>query len=178
MRIFGIDPGSIFCGWSVVDYKINKFKLVDSGVIKAKVENDDFNIRLKFIYDRLTSLIKENQPDIAVLETQFYAKNPQSLMKLTQARTVALMAAMNCNLQIFEYSPNEVKKSVTGRGHASKEQVQYIIKSLLATDAIPEKFDESDAISIAICHGLRSNTLKSKSSSWSDYIKKNPSKVL
>ncbi len=178
MIILGIDPGSINCGYGVINYINKKYSLIEYGVIKAKKMNEDFPERLKLIHLKINDVISRNKPNVAVFETIFYAKNIQSTIKLSHARSVAILSASLANLEIVEYSPMEVKKSVTGRGNASKEQVQFMVKKMLLIDETPELFDATDALAVAICHSnnLLLNTQKSKN--WSDYIKANPNKIV
>ncbi|MDQ1265174.1 MAG: crossover junction endodeoxyribonuclease RuvC [Bacteroidota bacterium] len=178
MRILGIDPGSIFCGYGVIDNDKNSFKLVELGVIKAKERFPEFYPRLGEIYNRIEALIKRTNCTAAAFESIFFAKNPQSMMKLTHARAVAILAAVREGLPIFEYSPREIKKAVTGRGNAGKEQVGFMVQKILAIEETPELYDVSDALAVAVCHALKGKSLSSKSSSWTDYIKNNPNKIV
>jgi len=177
MIILGIDPGSVKCGYGIINISNNKPQYIDCGIIDLKEYKDNFNYRLKKIYDSISSIIQEHTPKICVIETAFYSKNAQSLMKLSHARSAALISAMNKGIEIFEYSPNEVKRSVTGRGHASKEQVLYMIKSQLGMQENPKFFDASDALAIALCYFHNKNSLKTKNSTWAKYVQENPDKV-
>ncbi len=179
MIILGVDPGSVVCGYGVVNMQgSNKFTLVEYGVIHAKKSTPEFYERLKEIYKKIDAIIQRTNPDCAAFESMFYSKNVQSLIKLTHARASAILAASMSNLPILEYTPKEVKKSVTGRGAASKEQVSFMVRRILNIQETPEFFDATDALAVAICHGLKSGMPKSKGSSWSDFVKNNPDKVL
>jgi crossover junction endodeoxyribonuclease RuvC len=178
MIILGIDPGSINCGYGVIDYTNKKYRLIEYGVIKAKKISEDFPERLKAIHLKINEVIIRNNPDVAVFETIFYAKNIQSTIKLSHARSVAILSASLSNVAIDEYSPMEVKKSVTGRGNASKEQVQFMVKKMLSIEETPELFDATDALAVAICHCNNIGISSKKSKSWSDFIKDNPGKVI
>lgn len=178
MRVIGIDPGSVVCGYGVVDVAGNSFTLVEYGVIKAKMQSDDFNGRLKVLNEAVCRVIERTSPDISAFETLFFSKNVQSLVKLSHARAVALLSASQKNIPIFEYSPNEIKKSVTGKGKASKEQVQFMVKKILSIKETPEFYDSTDALAIAICHGLKlGNSNKKGSTSWTQFVKENPDRV-
>ncbi|TNE34285.1 crossover junction endodeoxyribonuclease RuvC [bacterium] len=178
MRVIGIDPGSVICGYGVVDIEGNSFSLVEYGVIKAKIQSDDFNGRLKILNEAINKVIKRTSPDISAFETIFFAKNVQSLVKLSHARAVTLLSATQNELPIFEYSPNEIKKSVTGKGKASKEQVQFMVKKILKINETPEFYDSTDALAIAICHCLKlGNSNKKRVSNWSQFAKENPDRV-
>lgn len=178
MTIIGIDPGSILCGYGVVRKDGTNLSLIEYGVIEAKKKNPDFHMRLKEIFDRLTQVVERNQPDAAAFEAMFYAKNAQSLIKLSHARSAAMIAVLNGKIPISEYSAKEVKKSVTGRGAASKEQVQYMVKTILSIEETPQFFDATDALAVAICHSVRYNEFKSGSSSWADFARNNPDLIV
>ncbi len=178
MRVLGIDPGSIICGYGVIDFENNKLKLVEYGVIKAAKKEETFPLRLKHIFERLTTVLERTLPDESSFESIFYGKNVQSMMKLSHARAAAMLAVTLKEVPIKEYSPKEVKKSVTGLGSASKEQVRYMVKKLLNINETYEFFDATDALSIAICHTLRINTISSNSSDWKNFIKNNPKRII
>ena len=178
MRIIGIDPGSVICGYGVVEYNKNSFALVEYGIIRPKKINEDFSIRLKEIFLRLTQVVDRSQPELSAFETMFYARNAQSLIKLSHARAAAMLPILLKEIPVAEYSPREVKKAVTGKGNATKEQVQYMVKTILKITETPEFFDVTDALAVAICHGLRQGTNKSSTKSWKDYLKQNPDKIV
>jgi len=177
VRIIGIDPGSIVTGFGVVEKTGNKFLLVEYGVIEAKKEFSSLDQRLKTIYERLTQVILRTSPNEAALELLFFYKNPQSLLKLSHARGVAMLSASMLQLPVAEYSALEIKKSVTGKGRASKEQVQYMVKSMLSIKECPSFFDATDALAIAICHGLKSTAPESSSRSWKEFLVQNPDRI-
>lgn len=178
MVILGIDPGSVFCGYGLINKSGNNFSLIEYGVIKAKKINPEMPERMKEIYRRISQVIERNKPDAAVLETTFYSKNVQSLIKLSYARASAILAISFQNIPIFEYSPREIKQSVTGRGNSSKEQVQYMVKNMLKIEETTELFDATDALAAALCYGFRCSTLKSKTKNWNDFIKQNPDRIV
>jgi crossover junction endodeoxyribonuclease RuvC len=177
MRILGVDPGTIVTGYSVVDYDKNELTRVISGIIKIPSTKDQAP-RLQKIYNELDKLIKQFKPDEFALETAFYGKNVQSTLKIGYARGVSMLVATHNNLPMKEYSPREIKKSVVGNGGASKEQVQYMVKKLLAVSNTKMKFDESDAMAVAICHAFKTNTFSKKSKNWKEFIKENPGRVI
>ncbi|MFP4368984.1 MAG: crossover junction endodeoxyribonuclease RuvC [Bacteroidota bacterium] len=178
VRVLGIDPGSIVCGYGVLDYENGRYTLVEYGVVKAKMKSEDLPGRLKEIFIRLTGVIERTNPDISVFETTFYSKNPQSLTKLSHARSAAMLAALMKGVAVCEYSPREVKKSVTGRGNAAKEQVQYMIRKLLSIDEKHKFYDATDALAVAVCHTVKAGTINSNGRSWEDFIRKNPGRVI
>ena len=177
MIILGIDPGSVICGYGVIEKEGQKISLVEYGVVKAGKKFSDIPSRLKEIYSRLSVVVERTQPDAAAFETIFYSKNAQSLMKLSHARSAAILAAAMADINIFEYSPREVKKAVSGRGNAGKEQVQFMVKKLLDIEETPEFFDATDALAVAICHSLKGGQSNNRSSSWKEFIKNNPHRV-
>ena len=177
MIVIGIDPGSVNTGYGVLEKNGSKLRLIEYGVIKAKKKNENFPLRLKEIFERLNSVIERTLPDEAAIESMFYHKNAQTLMKLSHARGVAMLSATLKEIPVMEYAPMEIKKSVTGRGAASKEQVQFMVKRILNIDETPEFFDVTDALAVAICHSTRRTIGVNKTSNWNDFIKNNPSRV-
>lgn len=134
-------------------------------------------LRLKRIYQELCSVIQTYHPDELAIESAFYGKNAQSALKLGQARGVAILAAVENEIPTTEYSPREVKKAVVGNGSASKEQVQYMIKSMLHLSDRKMLHDTSDAIAIAICHLHRILTPASRHKDWRSFIVAHPERV-
>lgn len=177
MRVLGIDPGSVVCGYGVIEKEGNTMILIEYGVIEAKVKDEAFPLRLKHIYERLAQVIERTLPDEAAFETIFYSKNAQSMMKLSHARAVAMLAATMKEVPVIEYSPKEVKKSVTGRGAADKEQVRFMVKKILNIKEEHKFLDATDALSVAICHLNKRNLLFGNSSNWKDFIKNNPGRI-
>lgn len=156
--ILGIDPGSLITGFGIIEMNNGKFSLVKCDAIVNKSETD-LPVRLGVIFQTLDSVIKKYKPDEIAIETAFYGKNAQSALKLGQARGVAMLSAVINKIALFEYSPREVKKAVVGNGAASKEQVQYMVRSILKlhTDKVGTKhYDTTDALAVAICHSFRS----------------------
>lgn len=163
MRVLGIDPGTVTSGYGVVDETGGRISYVDSGGVTTS-SRLAFPERLKKIYDGLESVIAAVRPDVVVLESVFFAKNVQSALKLGHARGVAVLAAVNAGLPVYEYSPLEIKQAVVGYGAAEKPQVQRMVKALLGLDTLPTPHDASDALAAAICH-VNSARLKDKLSS-------------
>lgn len=177
MRILGVDPGTIFTGYGIIDFDNNEIKDVAAGIIKIP-SSKDFAPRLQIIYDNLNRIIKEYRPDQFAIETAFYGKNVQSALKIGYARGVSLLVAAHNGLTIKEYSPREIKKSVTGNGASSKEQVQYMIKKLMGIKKTKMKFDESDALAVAVCHAFKMNSFTHRSRSWKDFAEANPDRIV
>lgn len=177
MVIFGVDPGSVNCGWGAISWQNGQAKLIEYGVLKAKKMKSEIPERLGYIYQKIFEKVRFCKPDYFCLESVFYAKNAQSLIKLSHARAAAMLAGVNSGIEIMEYSPNEVKRSVVGKGHAGKEQVQFMVKMLLNIGETNELFDATDALAVALCHAYRGKNKKSGSSSWGDFIKENPDRI-
>ncbi|MCK5086816.1 MAG: crossover junction endodeoxyribonuclease RuvC [Melioribacteraceae bacterium] len=177
MIILGVDPGTILTGFGIIRFDNNLLTRITSGIIKPP-STKQLPPRLEFIYDELDKIIKLYKPDCFSIETAFYSKNIQSTLKIGYARGVSMLAAAHNKLTIAEYSPREIKKSVVGKGAASKEQVQYMIKKLLSLPDTKMKYDESDALATAICYAFKQNSPTHKSGSWKAFIEANPDKVI
>lgn len=150
IRIIGIDPGLRRTGWGVIESDGVRLVYVASGVITADAD-DDLAYRLRAIYEGVLGVITSFNPREAAVEETFVNENPRSTLKLGQARGMALLAPAMSGLRVAEYTPNLIKKSVTGTGHAEKQQVMAMIKFLLPKSAC-RSADEADALAIAICH--------------------------
>ncbi|MBE7012265.1 MAG: crossover junction endodeoxyribonuclease RuvC [Ruminococcaceae bacterium] len=163
MKILGIDPGFAIVGYGVIDYGGNRFKTIEYGAVTTEAGEDMF-IRFKKIYDDLTEIIERSKPDAMAIEELFFNSNQKTAINVAQARGIILLAAMNKNVPIFEYTPLQVKQAVVGYGRADKGQVQQMVKALLNLSKIPKPDDTADALAIAICHahsfGSLSNALK------------------
>lgn len=150
--ILGIDPGSRLTGYGVVKQEGRTFTYLGSGCIKALSAGDDLGARLQTIFAGVSEIILQFQPDLFAIEQVFMAKNPDSALKLGQARGAAIVAATNAGLSIAEYSARQIKQSVVGTGAADKAQVQHMVKSILKLAATPQA-DAADALAVALCHG-------------------------
>lgn len=177
MIIIGVDPGTIITGFGIVKYENSKLSYLYSGIIKTPTTKE-IPPRLESIYNELNRLIEQYNPSQFAIETVFYNNNVQSILKIGYVRGISLLAAQQNKLEINEYSPREIKKSVVGNGAASKEQVQFMIKKLLSLKNDFAKFDESDALAIAVCHAFKKDSLSHKSGSWKKFIEANPDKIL
>ena len=175
MIVLGIDPGSRITGYGIIQKTGNRLIHIDNGAIFTDTAAD-FPGRLKKIFDGLLEVIAQYRPDQVAIENIFFASNPQSALKLGQARGAAIVAAVHCCLPVAEYSALQVKQAVAGQGKAEKEQVQKMVKALLGLPEIAQA-DASDALAVAICHinsydlkqisGSGVNTKKQKTS-WRD----------
>lgn len=156
VRILGIDPGSLYTGYGVLDHDGQRLKHVASGCLR--MTGVDFNLRLRDIFQGVGAVLDEFQPLELAVEKTFVHKNADSALKLGQARAAAICATLRFNLPLYEYTPREVKLALTGKGSAAKEQVQHMVKILLALQGRLQA-DSADALAVAICHahsrGLR-----------------------
>lgn len=150
IRIIGLDPGLRRTGWGVIDVDGPRLMYVASGVVAVPSE-DDLAYRLRTIFEEVSSLIASFKPREAAVEETFVNDNPRSTLKLGQARGTVLLAPAMAGLRIAEYTPNLIKKSVVGSGHAEKQQVGAMVKFLLPKTNC-KSADEADALAIAICH--------------------------
>jgi crossover junction endodeoxyribonuclease RuvC len=149
--VFGIDPGSNRTGYGCVDSDGSRHRLVLCGAL-AMPARTPFPERLRLIHSGLSGLLTRARPDCVVVEGVFHAANARSALLLGHARGVALLAAVEADLPIVEYTPAEVKRAVVGYGRADKQQVQQMIKLLLGLDEVPAPHDVADALAIAVCH--------------------------
>lgn len=151
MRIIGIDPGTGILGFGVIDVKRGKPQLVDAGVIRTPVKEDDA-VRLETIFDELTDIIAASQPTAMSVEKLFFAKNVTTAMTVAQARGVVLLCGRQAGLELFEYTPMQIKQAVTGYGKADKKQIQEMVRIHLGLSEIPKPDDCADALAAALTH--------------------------
>lgn len=179
----GIDPGTNFMGYAIIRVfdKTRKPELVVSGVLDMDKLTDPY-LKLQRIFKRTLQVIDSFQPDELAIEAQFFGKNVQSMLKLGRAQGVAIAAALQRDIPIFEYAPRKIKMSVTGSGTASKEQIATLLGKFMVIHTTSEMLDETDAIAIAYCHYLQScNPLQTDEhgcKSWNEFVKKNPGKII
>lgn len=176
MIVLGVDPGTLVTGYGVIETRNGVTRILECDAIRnsaGKAMPD----RLKLIFDRLAAVIERYRPDELALETAFYGKNAQSALKLGHARGAAMLAAVMQQIPTTEYSPREVKKAVVGTGAASKQQVQYMVKSILRMKTLPKYYDTTDALAVAICHLHRRAKPHAKFRDWKDYVKNHPKRV-
>lgn len=150
MKIIGIDPGSRFTGFGIIQVVANGYKVIDYGVLRIKPES--FHLRLLQIFSELSEIIDTHRPDVMAIEQVFVSNNPGSALKLGQARGAALLAGAKAELAVEEYTALQIKKAVVGYGHATKTQMQQMVTMLLNLPKAPQA-DAADALSIALCHG-------------------------
>lgn len=151
MIIIGIDPGYAIVGVGVVEYKGNKFRPIEYTAITTLAGMNTVD-RLKKIYDEMAMLIDKHKPDAMAIEELFFNSNQKTAINVAQARGVILIAAANKGVPVREYTPLQVKQSVTGYGRADKKQIQEMVKLILHLNVIPKPDDAADALALAICH--------------------------
>lgn len=190
----GIDPGTNFMGYGIIEVDGRKAKCVVLGVIELNKFTDPY-AKLKHIFDRVAALVDEYKPREVALEAPFFGENVQSMLKLGRAQGVAMAAALSREVDVFEYAPTRIKQAVTGRGAATKEQLANMVSSILGLNDLPAKADATDGIAVALCHfynlssplngmlasdkvkglgGGRKSQTRKGSSSWEQFIKSNP----
>ena len=152
MVILGIDPGYAIVGWGVVEYSHSKFRVLGYGAITTEA-TAPFPERLQIIYNYMCYLFDKYKPEAMSMEKLFYNSNQKTVIDVAQARGVITLAAQMYGKDIFEYTPLQVKQSVTGYGRAEKKQVMEMTKSILGLKEVPKPDDTADALAMAICHG-------------------------
>jgi len=149
-RILGIDPGSRLTGFGVLDFDGDTPTYVASGTVKSM--DGEFAERLRQIFDSVSRIVAEYRPDIVAIESVFMHKNAGSALKLGHARSAALCATFEYDVEVVEYAPRAIKQAVVGTGAATKEQVQHMVVSILQLEGSPAP-DAADALAAALCHG-------------------------
>jgi crossover junction endodeoxyribonuclease RuvC len=179
VRVFGIDPGCERTGYGCVETDGSRHRIVMCGAISSPALAS-FPDTLHRIHSQLTLLLAECRPASVAIENLFFSVNVRSALKLGHARGVAMLAAVEAGVPVFEYTPAEIKRAVVGYGRADKPQVQQMVKLLLGLDALPSPYDAADALAVAICHvhaqpparAIRPGAIqpaKSKATSWRHY---------
>jgi len=174
----GIDPGTNALGYAILEKLGNSYTLLEFGIHKtpARASHPE---KLRSIFDAITSLIVEHKPEECAIESPFFGKNVQSMLKLGRAQGVAMAAAIAQGLPVEEYAPKKIKLSVTGNGNASKEQVAEMLCKLIRFDRSGVGLDATDALGAAVCH-LNQSGLAAKPgtsySGWKQFIDQNPNR--
>jgi crossover junction endodeoxyribonuclease RuvC len=176
--ILGIDPGTTIMGYGVISDNGKSVTMLAMGVIKLSKFNSQA-LKLRRIFERTLGLVEQYKPDELSIESPFYGKNVQSMLKLGRAQGVTMAAALYRDIPIFEYSPLEIKKSITGNGSASKEQVAAMLNRLLTFDKNPETLDATDGLAAAMCHYFkRTKGIKGKTyAGWKNFLADNPDRI-
>lgn len=150
MLILGLDPGYAITGYGLVQYQESRLKPLDYGTVTTPVDMA-FEYRLKAIFDGVEALIGRYQPQVVAVEELFFYNNKTTAIGTAQARGMVLLAAARQGLPVYEYTPMQIKKAVTGYGRADKQQVQLMVQALLGLQQMPRPDDAADALAVAIC---------------------------
>ena len=153
MRIIGIDPGTGILGFGIIEVLKGNPQLVDGGVIRTPVHEDDA-VRLQTIFEELTDIIVQTKPKQMAVEKLFFAQNITTAMTVSQARGVILLCGKQAGLELFEYTPLQIKQALTGYGWADKKQIQEMVRVILGLKEVPKPDDCADALACAICHSM------------------------
>lgn len=153
MRILGIDPGTGILGFGIIEVIKGRPKLVDGGVIRTPVKEDDA-VRLQTIFEELTDIIMQTKPQQMAVEKLFFAQNITTAMTVSQARGVVLLCGKQAGLELFEYTPLQIKQALTGYGRADKKQIQEMVRVILGLKESPKPDDCADALACAITHSM------------------------
>lgn len=178
-RLLGVDPGTNALGYAIVEVRGKQLLLAEIGVVQMQHLSEQ-QLKLKHIFERLSSIINIHRPREMAIEAPFYGKNVQSMLKLGRAQGVAMAAGITQGLDITEYSPRKIKQSVTGRGNASKEQVAAMLTQILGIDLSHHTLDATDALGAAICHYYQSQSPLpggKRYNDWSSFLKDNPNRL-
>jgi crossover junction endodeoxyribonuclease RuvC len=151
MRILGIDPGTGILGFGIIEAVHGKCALVDGGVIRTPVHEDDA-VRLQTIFEELTDIITNTKPEIMSVEKLFFARNVTTAITVAQARGVVLLCGKQASMEIHEYTPLQIKQAITGYGRADKKQIQEMVRVILGLEEAPKPDDAADAIAAALTH--------------------------
>lgn len=152
MIILGIDPGYAILGWGVIEKTGNRFRTLDFGAVTTRKEMA-MPDRLEVLYDGLREIIEDYKPDVASIEKLFFNTNTTTAINVGQARGVAILACIKGGLDVVEYTPLEIKQALVGYGRAEKQQIQFMVKTLLNLKTVPKPDDTADALAAAVCHG-------------------------
>ena len=175
-KLIGIDPGTNFLGFAVIEIDNKHMKLIEMGVVKLGLL-ENHQLKLKKIFERIQSIIKTHSPKEMAIEAPFFGKNVQSMLKLGRAQGVSIAAAVTLDVPVTEYSPRKIKQSITGNGNASKEQISAMLSNIFKTDLSGYTLDATDALATAACHYYQSSSISGtgkRYSSWDSFLKDNP----
>ena len=178
-RIMGIDPGTNYMGYGIVEVDGKQLRSVVMGDIDLHTMSDPYR-KLRYIFERVCKLIDDYEPREVALESPFFGTNVQSMLKLGRAQGVAMAAALSRDKEVFEYAPTRIKQAITGSGAASKEQVSMMIQKTLKVELDPKHLDATDALAIALCHHYQmTNPLAGTSgkTDWKKFLENNPDRI-
>ncbi|MEZ0536288.1 crossover junction endodeoxyribonuclease RuvC [Caldicellulosiruptoraceae bacterium PP1] len=151
MRVIGIDPGIALTGYAIVDYKNGQYRVIEYDKIET-LPNMRKSQRLFAIHNRLSDIISKYNPDVAAIEELFFNKNAKTVITVGESRGVIILSFVEKGIPIYEYTPLQVKQSITGYGRATKVQIQNVVKMLLNLKEVPKPDDVADALAVSICH--------------------------
>lgn len=177
--ILGIDPGTTVMGYSLLRVHVRKSELIEANVVKmSKLVGQ--NEKLKKIFESTNHLIETYHPQILAIESPFFGKNPQSMLKLGRAQGVVIAACLHAGLEVFEYSPRKIKQSITGNGAASKEQVAAILHSMYQFTDATTYLDATDAMAVAVCHYLQNRISfgSNRSENWEAFLNQHKDRII
>lgn len=172
--ILGIDPGTTIMGFGLIKTHGKKMEFLQLHELQLKKYEDPY-LKLKVIFERTVALIDEFYPDEIAIESPFFGKNVQSMLKLGRAQGVAMAAGLSRQVPITEYSPKKIKMAITGNGNASKEQVAKMLQQLLNIRQLPKNLDSTDGLAAAVCHFFNAGKAEGAKtySGWSAFVKAN-----
>jgi crossover junction endodeoxyribonuclease RuvC len=190
--LMGIDPGTNYTGYGILDVSGKEPVCVVLGYIELNKIKDVYQ-KLRIIFERVGALIEEYKPCEVALESPFFGKNAQSMIKLGRAQGVAMASALTHGIPVFEYAPRKIKQAITGNGAASKEQVARLLQAMLKVEYTLKKLDATDGLAVAMCHyfesrsavnmaqnalGAGCNKAHKKSVSWESFVADNPDREI
>ena len=195
-RILGLDPGTHYMGYGILEVEGRNLKAIVLGDIDLHKITDPYD-KLRYIFERVRALVAEYSPKEVALESPFFGQNVQSMLKLGRAQGVAMAAALSCNKPVAEYAPTRIKQAITGTGAASKQQVAAIVTRTLKIEDAPRRLDATDGMAVALCHyyatssplnaalgesrikglGGEKTARKRGSKSWEQFVNENPKRV-
>jgi crossover junction endodeoxyribonuclease RuvC len=178
MIILGIDPGTNLLGFGAIDVEGDRIKLIELGAIRIETKLTHLD-KLQIIYRKVSEMICRIQPDELAIESPFFGKNVQSMLKLGRAQGVAISAGLNNGLKVVEYSPKKIKKAITGNGNASKEQVAAMLTHFVKKPVDTRQLDATDALATAICHSIQGtkNSKERNYKDWKSFATKNSDRI-
>ena len=167
-------------GYGIIEINSSVIFIKEMSVLKLSAKKDNYT-RLQLIHKKIGELIDKHQPHEFAIEAPFFGKNVQSMLKLGRAQGVAIAAAISAGLPVTEYSPKKVKQSITGNGNADKDQVFKMLQRMLSLKEMPQYYDATDALAVAVCHHFQDKPalkLNGKLKSWKDFINQNPTRII
>lgn len=176
MIVLGIDPGSRITGYGVLEIVEGRSRVLDYGVVQPKGKNP--TLRLAEIHDAIAGILDKTNPDACAIEMPVYARNAQSMLKLGRAQAAAMLPALSRQVPVVEYTPKEVKKSVTGNGNATKNQVWFMVREMLGLRE-DRGLDAADALAVGLCHAHRlgPDTGRKGAKSWAAFVRDHPDRI-